>query len=601
MPRSVPTLNVIEAGDRFDVVVLGAGAAGLSAAVFAALEGCSVLLVERTEYLGGTSALSAATTWIPNTHHSDAIGAEDSVDNVLGFLDRAVGNRSPRALRETFVRCGPQVVRELEDKTDVQLRPRPFHPDYLHELQGSTACGRALEPRPFDAHSMGSDLHLIRPPIPEFTILGGMMIDRDDIAHLLARFKSLRSLGYSMKLIGNHCLQKMRYGRGTRLVMGNALVARFLVSARRLGVQIQTQTQVTGIRPMGDGSYALDMQCEGETVSITARCGVILASGGFSRHPERRHDMLPAPVAPYSPAAPGHTGELHDLVLSMGAHYGETNAQPCYWAPVSVRQRADGTQAVFPHFVLDRSKPGIMAVGRDGRRFVNESRSYHEFVAAMYEANVACSARDEGNATGRSKDQGMTIPAYLICDARAMGKYGLGMVRPGTKDLAPYLQDGYLISGQSLDELAVALDIDAAGLRDSVERMNDYARTGVDDAFSRGSTVYERANGDADHGPNPTLGPLQEAPFYALKLWPGDIGSATGLVTDDHARVLRRDGTPIPGLYACGADMNSIMGGVYPGPGITIGPAIVFGSIAAKSAAKRSSIEPVGRQEPVVS
>ena len=227
--------------------------------------------------------------------------------------------------------------------------------------------------------------------------------------------------------------------------------------------------------------------------------------------------------------------------------------------------------AVFPHFVLDRSKPGIFCVGRDGRRFVNESTSYHKFVIAMYAAN-----RD-----------GSTIPAYEITDAAGLRKYGLGMVRPGGQGLGTFLRDGYLTRADTLSELARKLGIDAQGLEETAAEMNRYAETGVDDAFQRGRTVYECANGDPSHKPNPTLGPIGTPPFYAIKLYPGDIGAAVGLVTDADGRLLDRDGQTIGGVYACGNDMHSIMGGVYPGPGINLGPAIAFAYAAAKHAANR--------------
>ncbi len=561
-------LSDIADGAKYDVVVAGAGAAGMAAAVFSALAGARVLLVERTEFVGGTSAFSAATAWVPNTHHSAEVGAQDSLENALGFLDKAVGNRAPRALRKAFLKRGPEAIQKLEAATDVKFRARPFHPDYLYELEGSTSFGRALEPLPFDGRALGDDLKLVRPPIPEFTILGGLMIDRDDIPHLLKMGKSIKSLAYSMRLVGAYFLQKLRYGRGTRLVMGNALIARFLQAARQLGVQIVTQTQITHIASLGHGQHGLRLTHAGAQREITATHGVILASGGFARHPEKRAEILPHPLPKASPAAPGHTGEMHDLVLAMGAHYTDSAAQSCFWAPVSLRQRADKTTAAFPHFVLDRSKPGVISVGKDGKRFVNESRSYHEFVSAMYAAN---------------KD-GSHIPTYLICDATALKKYGLGMVRPGAKKIAPYLADGYLTQADTLADLAHELGIDAKGLQASVERFNGFAQTGVDPDFKRGTTVYEKANGDPEVTPNPTLGALQTGPYFAVKLWPGDIGSATGLVTDEHARLLREDGSVIDGLYACGADMASIMGGVYPGPGITIGPGIVFGYIAAQTA-----------------
>lgn len=573
MKKESRTEALPQDGATYDVVVLGAGAAGMSAAVFAALEGGRVLLVERTDYLGGTSAFSAATTWVPNTRFRDALGAEDSEEKVLGFLDRAVGNRAPRALREAFVKRGPQAIHRLEDETVVKFRGRPFHPDYLYELEGATSFGRALEPEPFDGKVLGDDIWLVRPPIPEFTILGGMQIDRDDIAHLLKMKRNAGSLAYSMRIIARYYLRKWMHGRDTRMLMGNALIGRFLYEARRRGVDIATRTKTTGLTPLGGGAYKLALEQAGKRVEVTALKGVVLASGGFARHPTKRREMLPVPAPRVSPAAPGHTGELHDIVLDLGAHYSDSSAQPCYWAPVSIRKRKDGSEAAFPHFVLDRSKPGIISVGKDGKRFVNESRSYHEFVSAMYAAD----------------HDGSHIPTYLIADAAAATKYGMGMIHPGTKDFSPFLADGYLTRGATLRELAQTLGIDRDNLVATVERFNAMAAKGVDDDFHRGETVYERANGDATHGPNPTLRPLGPGPFYAVKLYPGDIGAATGLVTDEHARLLHKDGSVIEGLYAAGADMNSIMGGVYPGPGITIGPGIVFGSIAATHAMQRDN------------
>ena len=571
-PSILVPLTFLADGQEFDVVVLGAGAGGLAAAVFAALEGARVLLVESTEFVGGTSAFSAGTAWIPNTRHAAAIGAEDGFDKASLYLDRTVGNRSPRAVRDAFLTAGPLAVDTLEERTQVKLRARPFHPDYLSEAEGATAFGRALEPLPFDAAPLGPDLHLIRPPLPEFTILGGLMVDRDDIAHLLAMRRSPRSLAYAAGLIASYYAQRWRHGRGTRLVMGNALIGRLLLSARNLGVRLLTETATTAFCEGPSGIEGVSLAQGGTTRRIGARGGVILASGGFTRHPARRSQMLPKPVPAFSPSAPGHTGALHDLALAAGAHYGKGALQPCFWAPVSERMRTDGSRAVFPHFVLDRSKPGIISVGRDGRRFVNESTSYHLFGMAMFAAD-----RD-----------GSHIPCYQIADAAALRKYGMGMVRPGGASLSPYLADGYLTRAATLGGLAAKLGIDAANLEHTVAAMNRYAAEGVDPEFGRGGTVYQRANGDPAHGPNPTLGPVATPPFYAIRLWPADIGAATGLAADEHARLLRADGSVIAGLYACGNDMQSVMGGVYPGPGITIGPAMTFGFIAARDAVRRA-------------
>ena len=553
----------------YDIAVVGAGGAGMAAALFAAIQGMKVLLIERTEYVGGTTALSAATTWIPNTHHSAGTGTVDSQENAAKFLRLAVGNRSPEDMRRAFLEAGPKAIDMLESNSDALFRARPFHPDYISDLEGSTLRGRALEPLPFDGRRLGAHFALVRPPIPEFTVLGGMMIDRDDVTHLLGMTRSFASFRHALKLLARHAVDRLGHPRGTRLVMGNALIGRLLCSLDQRGVDILVRTKVEELVKSGDAIVGLVASQDGERRRIAVRRGVILASGGFNRHATRRAEMLSSPAPEHSPIAPGNTGEMHDLALAAGGRYGTGNLDNAYWAPVSVRRRADGTTAVFPHFILDRGKPGMVTVNSKGLRFVNESTSYHLFGRAMFEANRTVP----------------TIPAFLVTDSVALRKYGIGMVHPGGKGLKPFLADGYLTAAPTLDELARKLQIDAAGLRETVARMNEYARTGVDPEFGRGTTDYHRANGDPAQKPNPNLGPIGTPPFYAIRLYPGDIGAATGLVTNVDAQVLGPDDRPIRGLYACGNDMNSVMGGVYPAPGITIGPGITFAYIAARHAA----------------
>jgi hypothetical protein len=453
-----------------------------------------------------------------------------------------------------------------------------LHPDYLSELEGSTLCGRALEPLPFDGRLLGPLRTLVRPPIPEFTVLGGMMVDRDDIGHLLKWNRSVESFLHSSRILLRHAADRLRYSRGTRLLMGNALIGRLLLTLRERGVSLMTQTRVTALHRGADGvdsitvEQSLDGQARRRTVRV--RGGVILATGGFNRHPRRRAERLPGIDAAWCPGAPGHTGELHDLAEQVGAHHGERGLSDCFWAPVSLRQRNDGSTAVFPHFVFDRAKPHMVTVDSSGRRFLNESTSYHLFGIAMQDshARIAC------------------IPAHLITDAQGMRKYGLGQVRPGGMGLNSALADGYVTSAATLDQLADRLGLPAEALNQTIAQFNQHAATGIDGEFGRGGTVYQRANGDASWpGPNPSLGPIAEAPFYALKLYPGDIGAATGLATDEDARAIDRHGQPIPGLYACGNDMHSVMGGVYPAPGITIGPGLVFAYLASRDAVRRAT------------
>ncbi|MBV9565144.1 MAG: FAD-dependent oxidoreductase [Bradyrhizobium sp.] len=563
----ITPLDGIADDSRFDVIVIGAGAAGMAAALFAAIEGAKVLLVERTDHVGGTSALSAASAWVPNTHHAKELPGEDSLDKARRFLDGTVGNHSSATLREAFLRSGPEAIATLEANSEMKFRPYALHPDYEQQVEGATLRGRALEPVPFDGRKLGKALAHLRPPIPEFTIFGGMMVDRTDIGHLLNAGRSAKSFVHAAHILGRYGLDKLAGRRGTRLVMGNALTGRFLFSLEQRGVPIVLNTETTSFITEASSVRGVVLQ-SGQTERKLRAGAVVLAAGGFGRHPTRRAELFHQPTPLHSPAAPGHTGAMQDLALALGARLGTGNADNAFWTPVSVRKRRDGTTAVFPHFVLDRAKPGTVCVNQNGERFTNEADSYHLFGRAMFEANKTTP----------------TIPCFIIADAMALRKYGLGMVRMRTRNIASYLADGYLVEGDTIAALAARLNIPPANLERTIARMNEFARTGADPDFGRGTTDYHRAHGDAAHGPNPTLGPISTAPFYAVRLYPADIGGATGLVIDEWARVLKADDTPIGGLYACGNDANSIMGGTYPGPGITIGPAIVLAYRAIRSA-----------------
>lgn len=577
MPYPTPLASLPDDA-AFDVVVIGAGGAGMSAALFAAIGGAKVLLVESTAQVGGTTAYSAATTWVPGTHLAPQVNKDDSVDNAARFLDNAVGQRSPRALRDALLANGAKAVKAIEDHSHVKYRIRPFHPDYLSELEGSTLCGRALEPLPFDGRQLGEDFDLVRPPIPEFMVLKGMMVDRDDIPHMLGWNQSLKSTLYVMKVVGRHLLDRLSRPRGTRLLMGNALIGRLLLSLRERGVTLLTEAQAVELHRGSKGIEGVTIEQRGQRRHLGVRGGVVLASGGFNRDPQRRARLLPGAEIAWCPGAPGHKAQAHPLAERVGAVYGRGAGQEplshAFWAPVSLRKRPDGSTAAFPHFVFDRAKPGTITVDGQGNRFLNESTSYHLFGLAMQAAHQARPS----------------IPAYLITDAEGLRKYGLGMVRPKGMGLASALADGYLTRANSIAELARKLGLPEQNLVQTVSRFNGYWQGGTDPEFGRGTTAYQRANGDATWtGPNPSLGPVERAPFYAVKLYPGDIGASTGFATDARARVLDAQGQPIEGLYAAGNDMQSVMGGIYPAPGITLGPGLVFAYIAANDALARRS------------
>jgi succinate dehydrogenase/fumarate reductase flavoprotein subunit len=567
-------LKTLPATASFDVVVLGAGGAGMTAALFAAMDGARVLLVEHTQYVGGTTAWSAGTTWVPGTHHAAKVNPGDTLQAARTYLDAAIGEHAAPAMRQTFLDHGAAAVKRLEAQSEVKYRPYPKHPDYISDLPGSTLNGRALEPLPFDGRMLGDLLALIRPPIPEFTVLGGMMVDRTDINHLLGMTQSWASFKHSLSIILRHGSDRLRYPRGTRLVMGNALIGRLLYSlSLRPNFTLALNTSLEQLGDQDGAIKSVVLSQNGQRCVVQVGGGVVLATGGFNRHAKLRQSMLPGADLAWCPAAPGHTGVAHEMALARGAHYAQGGKNNAFWAPVSLRRRADGSTAVFPHFVMDRAKPGFVTVNQAGQRFVNESTSYHLFGIAMQQAHQTSPS----------------VPSYLICDAKALRQYGMGMVRPGGRGLAPFVAEGYLFEAPTLEALATQLGVDASGLKQTVEKINRYAQSGADPEFGRGVTAYQQNIGDATAGnKNPCLGALETAPYYAVKLYPGDIGSSTGLDTDTQARVLDAKGQAIEGLYAVGNDMNSIMGGVYTAPGITIGPGLVFGYLAAQHAAARA-------------
>jgi succinate dehydrogenase/fumarate reductase flavoprotein subunit len=557
---------VISLPQDVDLLVLGSGAAGMTAALTASLLDLTVLLVEKAAVVGGTTARSAGSVWIPRTRHAPA---SDSTSDTLTYLRNALGNRLREPMISAFLRAGPEMVALLEDKTSVAFRPYAHHPDYLATLEGATLSGRALEPVPFDAAVLGARFADIRPPLPEFTLLGGMMVDRTDIGHLLKARDSLASLRHVVKLVTRYASDRLRFARGTRLVMGNALVARLYHSLLARGVAILTSTDAVRLIEQNGRIRGAVLESRNGTHEVHCRRGVVLATGGLSRDAELRRTLMPAALCQDSPVVETATGDGARLAGPAGGHVGSQHASMGFWSPVSLRGRADGSQAVFPHLVLDRGKPGLIAINPDGKRFVSEATNYHLFTEAMF-----------AELRGRPAQ-----PCFLVCDDDFIGKYGLGMVRPRRINLRGAIAEGYVVRAGSLAELAVQLGVPPDPLAATVARHNAFAATGTDEDFGKGSDAYQRNLGDPAHTPNPCIGVLAKPPFYAVRIYPGDIGASAGLVTNEYAQVLRQDGSEIEGLYACGNDMDSIMAGIYPGPGITLGPAMTFGFVAARHAA----------------
>ncbi len=491
-----------------DVVVLGAGAGGMTAALVSSLEGRHTLLLEKSEQIGGTTARSSGTVWIPNNPHQRRLDPTDDSAVARSYLDALVGDRADRSLRDAFVDAGPAMIEYLEARADVRFQAYASSPDYRQDLPGAANGGRPLEPLPFDGRTLGKEFDRVAWPLRELMLFGGMMVTRGEAVRLLRIARSLDAFLLGARLVTRYVADRLRYKRGTRLVLGNALAARLYRNLldRQVPIWFGAQTQHLVLED-GELRGLVVKTPDGER-RVRATCGVVLAGGGFPASATMRRQYLPQPVAEYTAAYESCVGETLSLAQEVGAAIGPPGEDNALWFPSSIATRADGTTAVYPHIALDRSKPGLVAVNAAGRRFVDEASSYHEFTRAMY----------------RSHRTVPSIPAVLVCDRRFVWKYGLGMIRPLTPSLQAYLDQGYLHAGETIEDLARKVGVDPAGLAQTINAANEYARTGVDTEFGKGGNSYDRFNGDASHAPNPCLGPIDKAPFYAVKVLPHAVG-----------------------------------------------------------------------------
>lgn len=562
---------------EYDLVVLGAGAGGMTAALVGAIEGMRVLVIESSRQVGGTTARSSGTVWIPDNPHMRRAGANGDAAAARTYLEALAGGRADAALIDAFLAEGPRMIEYLESRSDMRFAPYLAHPDYRQDVPGAASGGRPLEPLAFDGRALGARFDDVAWPLPELMLFGGMMVTRGEAARLLRAASSWDGFALGARLVARYALDRLRYRRGTRLVLGNALAARLYRNLLDRGVAVwlgcRSRRLAVGEGAGGRAVRGVELERDAGPARVTVRHGVVLAGGGFPASPALRARFLPAPVPEHTPAYAACAGETIQLALDAGAVLGPAGDDNALWFPSSIARRRDGSTAVYPHIVLDRAKPGLVAVNAAGRRFVDEAVSYHEFTRAMYRAHRTTPS----------------IPAWLVCDRRFVWKYGLGMVRPRTPFLGRHVASGYLKTADTIEALASRIGVDATGLADTVRRHNEFARGGRDADFGKGSNAYDLANGDPEHAPNPCLGPIERPPFFAVAVVPTPLGTSLGLRTSVDAEVLDGDGRPIAGLYACGNDMHTFVGGEYPGAGAQLGPAMTFGFLAARHAARQAN------------
>jgi succinate dehydrogenase/fumarate reductase flavoprotein subunit len=555
-----------------DLVVVGSGAAGLTAAIVAKLKGLRVVVLEKDILVGGTTAVSGGVLWVPLTTIGRQQNPADSPEAVRTYLRHEAGEYFSADEVDLLIEKGPEMVEFLEQMTDVRFAST-LYPDYHPSAPGGSDIGRAIVAAPFDTRRLGRERLRLRPPLKTITFMGMMFNSSNaDLKHFFRATRSFASFAYVVKRLALHVFELARYGRAVRVTGGNALAARlFKVAAVDLKIPIITTANVTELLRDDGSVVGVSGLSDGKPFRISAPAGVILACGGFSHDRSLMEIRFPKVVGgqTHVSATPtSTTGDGIRLGMSGGGFLADRLPQPAAWMPLSVVPWRRGERVPFPH-LLDRYKPGVIGVLKSGRRFTNESNSYHDVGVAVIENSV-----DETEAA-----------MWLICDKESLARYGLGFVKPAPLPFQRHVRSGYLYMARTLADLGMKMGIDGAVLEKTVADFNVGARVGKDPTFGRGSTAFNRFLGDSEWKPNPCVAPIESPPFFGLKLVIGDLSTFDGLRADPRGRVLRQDGVAVRGLYVVGADRVSMMGGSYPGPGINHGPHMTMAYVTATAIA----------------
>ncbi|HEY9564030.1 MAG TPA: FAD-binding protein [Nocardioides sp.] len=545
--------------EEFDLVIVGSGGGGMTAALAAAEEGLSVLVVEKAKKFGGSTGISGGGVWIPNNPTLRRRGHDDSRQSIRRYLDLLTEGRVPGERLDAFIDNGPATMEMLDKSKWMKFDWTKGYADYHPELEGGRPLGRSIEPKPFNTRKLREDEQFQRPNSMKGPL--GLWVTSKDY-HDLAMVKRTWQ-GRKASLVAAWRVFSNFFARRHMATGGRALVARMRMALKDAGIPLRLQTAMTDVitedgRVTGIVTQVRSKTGDGEVRRIRARKGVLLASGGFDHNPAMREQHLPeGGRANHSLGARENTGDGILLGQQLGAAIDLMD--DAWWMP-SVEHPMGATIPL----VSERAIPGHVIVSGDGKRFTNEASPYVNFVHDQLE--------------------GKHLPAWFVMDSRARARYPFAQILPGAPIPKAFYEKGIAYKAETLTDLAAAIGVPPETLSETITRFNGFVKDGVDLDFRRGESAYDRYCGDPTLQ-NPNLDRVDKAPYYAFQIVVGDLGTKGGLVTDEHARVLREDGSVIEGLYATGNATASVMGNEYAGPGATIGPSMVFGYVAARHAA----------------
>lgn len=544
-----------------DLVVVGSGGGSMCAALVARAAGRSVLILEKTDLVGGTTARSGGVMWLPDNPFMKRDGVPDSYEQASLYLENLMGQQrdtpgSTPARRGRYLREAPRMVEFLLSQ-GVKLTRVKEWPDYYDELPGGSVPGRTVVAELFNLRELGDWAPRLRPSFVQIPLAASL----EEMLELPAMKRSWRVKWLLLKLVLRTVIARLT---GKHWVAGGAaLQGRMLQAALRAGVGIRTDSPVSELIVEEGAVRGVLTVKDGRPWRVGARIGVLVNAGGFARNQAMRDRYIPGTSAKWSLAAPSDTGEMIEEMMRHGAAVAQMDER--VGNQVTIPPGSEDSE-IKPTAQSMTAAPHAILVDQGGARYMNEGGSYMAYAKAMLERNRSVPA----------------VPSWAVFDSQYMKKYMLAGTMPGSSKPQAWYEQGYLKKAESIEDLARLLGMEPAALRATVDRFNGFVANNRDEDFQRGERAYDRWLGDELQRPSAALGSIDCAPYYAVPVYPGDVGTYGGVVTDEHARVLREDGSVIPGLYATGVSTASVMGRYYPGAGSSVGPSFVWGWVAAR-------------------